>query len=443
MSVCTWSPSSFWLRWTVKSRGRSTRTIALSDPGRSEGRPQPVGGPPCTWPRRPSPRATLTKGTACIVTVGRLAVRTDAQRLRHAVTSRRRTFRPRREARRTGRPKWVLAVRQPTCRATRAWTHEAKRWEALRGWGDVQTASGADSGCLSRPMDHPRRERRWRQHVCSLGLAPAMRAVWWPGRRSGSTDPATSERRSRGVSSASPKTPADIWGGAGRRLRWSLWTGNRRRAFEGSSGSVLVVRRRAIEIRRVVIGIDRSQNARRAVDFAARLDRDGLKQVTVVCVVEPKALQTAGLLPSSVRVTVNHSLAVLNKQLMSRARREVDSGSRPPQTRWMERSGGGEVRRAARRATPGRRGKGIGRPYSRCPSGRWRQARAPRERRCRGPEPLVGAGACRALMPRPPGGAQWGRRCRKAFRRREATFWLLRGIYPILDLIMQVEEIEP
>src|SRR4030095_4440481 len=101
-----------------------------------------------------------------------------------------------------------------------------------------------------------------------------------------------------GILGAAKRFSADVivlgWRGHGafRRL---LMGSVSRRVVEGSSGSVLVVRRRAREIRRVGIGIARSQNARRAVDFAARLDRDGLKQVTVVCVVEPKALQTPGL----------------------------------------------------------------------------------------------------------------------------------------------------
>jgi nucleotide-binding universal stress UspA family protein len=46
-----------------------------------------------------------------------------------------------------------------------------------------------------------------------------------------------------------------------------------------------------------------------------------------VRVIEPMALQTAGLLPSSVRATLRHSVAVLNRQLTRRARREVDSAA--------------------------------------------------------------------------------------------------------------------
>jgi len=133
-----------------------------------------------------------------------------------------------------------------------------------------------------------------------------------------------------GILGAAKRFSADVivlgWRGHGvfRRL---LMGSVSRRVVEGSPGSVLIVRRRAREIRRAVIGVDGSKNARRAVDFTARLDRDGLKQVTVVRVIEPMALQTAGLLPSSVRATLRHSVAVLNRQLTRGARREVDSAA--------------------------------------------------------------------------------------------------------------------
>ncbi len=133
-----------------------------------------------------------------------------------------------------------------------------------------------------------------------------------------------------GILGAARQFSADVivlgWRGHGafRRL---LMGSVSRRVVEGSPGSVLVVRRRSREIRRVVIGVDGSQNARRAVDFVARLDRGGLKQVTVVRVIEPIAVQTAGLLPSSVRTALRHSVGVLNRQLIRRARREVDSAA--------------------------------------------------------------------------------------------------------------------
>ncbi|MGH2360504.1 MAG: universal stress protein, partial [bacterium] len=141
-----------------------------------------------------------------------------------------------------------------------------------------------------------------------------------------------------GILGAAKRFSADVivlgWRGHGafRRL---LMGSVSRRVVEGSPGSVLIVRRRAREIRRVVIGVDGSQNARRAVAFAAGLDRDGLKQITVVRVIEPMALPTAGLLPSSVRAKVRHTVAVLNRQLMRRARREVDSAAaRLKRTGW-------------------------------------------------------------------------------------------------------------
>jgi nucleotide-binding universal stress UspA family protein len=97
-----------------------------------------------------------------------------------------------------------------------------------------------------------------------------------------------------------------------------------RGVVEGSAGSVLVVRRRASDIRRVVIGVDGSRNARRAVDLTARLGRDGIKDVTVVRVIEPMGLPTAGLLPGSVWATLSHRIAALNRQLRRGAQQAQD-----------------------------------------------------------------------------------------------------------------------
>ena len=99
-----------------------------------------------------------------------------------------------------------------------------------------------------------------------------------------------------------------------------------RHIVERAPSAVLVVRRPMGEIGRVVIGIDGSRNARRAVEFTARLLGNG-RAVTVVRVVEPIALPTAGLLPRSVRATLLHTAAMMNKQLTQRARRDVDAAA--------------------------------------------------------------------------------------------------------------------
>ena len=99
-----------------------------------------------------------------------------------------------------------------------------------------------------------------------------------------------------------------------------------RDVVERAPGPVLVVRRAVREIRRIVIGIDGSPNARRAVDLIARLPHDR-RDIVVVRVVEPRTLQTAGRLPASVRAVVLRELAAVNDKLIRDARRGVSSAA--------------------------------------------------------------------------------------------------------------------
>ena len=69
-----------------------------------------------------------------------------------------------------------------------------------------------------------------------------------------------------------------------------------RAVVEEAQGAVLVVRRPVRKFRRLVIGVDGSSNARRAVDLIARLPHAGIT-ATVVRVVEPRIVPTAGRLP--------------------------------------------------------------------------------------------------------------------------------------------------
>lgn len=86
---------------------------------------------------------------------------------------------------------------------------------------------------------------------------------------------------------------------------------------------VLVVKRRLDEVRRVLVGLDGSPNARRAVDFVARLEVPPGGQVTVLRVVEPMRVPSLGLAPASVRGAVSAQAAELTAQWVRAAEREV------------------------------------------------------------------------------------------------------------------------
>jgi nucleotide-binding universal stress UspA family protein len=143
--------------------------------------------------------------------------------------------------------------------------------------------------------------------------------------------------------------PADSILRAARRLRADVivigWRGHgafrqvlmgsvSRQVVERARAAVLVVRRPMREVRRVVIGVDGSPNARRAVELVARLPHARL-DVTVVRVVEPRTVLTAGRLPESIRSIVLHELAVLNDKMVREARQEVEAA-----TSRLKRAGG-------------------------------------------------------------------------------------------------------
>ena len=96
-----------------------------------------------------------------------------------------------------------------------------------------------------------------------------------------------------------------------------------RRVVERATCPVLVVRRRVREVRRVVIGVDGSADARRAVDFVCGLGPDRRARVTVVGVVEPVGLPTSGILPASIRGTLRRNAAMMTTELIRRARRDA------------------------------------------------------------------------------------------------------------------------
>jgi nucleotide-binding universal stress UspA family protein len=127
------------------------------------------------------------------------------------------------------------------------------------------------------------------------------------------------------------------WRGHGS-VRRLLMGSVSRAVVERARGGVLVVRRTR-PIRRALIGVDGSPNARRAVEFAARLPGERMAGVTLVRVVEPITLPTAGLLPKAVRATLARNAAMVNEQRLRLARRDVEAAAaRLERAKWRVRT---------------------------------------------------------------------------------------------------------
>ena len=111
-------------------------------------------------------------------------------------------------------------------------------------------------------------------------------------------------------------------GAIGRLLLGSVGRGVLRRA----PCPVLVVRGAARPtVRRLVIGIDGSPAARRAVELVAGLPPPRGGSVRLVAVVEPVRLPATGLLPGSIRATIAGEAATLARQRTASARRHLDA----------------------------------------------------------------------------------------------------------------------
>jgi nucleotide-binding universal stress UspA family protein len=91
--------------------------------------------------------------------------------------------------------------------------------------------------------------------------------------------------------------------------------------------SVLVTRRRPRTIRSLVLGVDGSRNAKRAVELVARLRPARGGQVTVVQVVEPMALPSLGKLPGAVRRALGREAQEVAGTRVDHAERSVEAAA--------------------------------------------------------------------------------------------------------------------
>jgi nucleotide-binding universal stress UspA family protein len=100
-----------------------------------------------------------------------------------------------------------------------------------------------------------------------------------------------------------------------------------RGVLRGARCPVLVVRRRPREIRRFVIGIDGSADARRAARFVAGLTPPRGGRVVLVRVVEPQRILSMGLMPGPVRAALLAEAREVEATRMAKARIELEAAA--------------------------------------------------------------------------------------------------------------------
>jgi nucleotide-binding universal stress UspA family protein len=119
-----------------------------------------------------------------------------------------------------------------------------------------------------------------------------------------------------------------VLGSGGRGVIGRLLLGSvSRDVVRRASCAVMVIKGRPRAMRRLVIGLDGSPNARHALSFVAALQPPEGGHVTLVRAVERVRVQTLGLMPAAVRASIAHELAAVNAQQMARAKREMQAAS--------------------------------------------------------------------------------------------------------------------
>jgi nucleotide-binding universal stress UspA family protein len=116
------------------------------------------------------------------------------------------------------------------------------------------------------------------------------------------------------------------WRGHGPVSR--LLLGSVSRAVVREAGcAVLVVNRRPKRIRQLVLGLDGSANARRAVELVAEIPPPSGNSVTLVTALEAMSLPSSGLFPANVRNRLMLELGTLKGELAVTARGELDKAA--------------------------------------------------------------------------------------------------------------------
>ena len=129
-----------------------------------------------------------------------------------------------------------------------------------------------------------------------------------------------------GVLSEAERFAADVivlgWRGHGP-IRRLLMGSVSRGVVRGARCAVFVVRRRSADVRRIVIGVDGSPGAQRAVAFVERLEAPQGGSVTLFTAVEQTALPAQALATSAIRAAVAAEVKRVNGASVTTAKRRL------------------------------------------------------------------------------------------------------------------------
>ena len=129
-----------------------------------------------------------------------------------------------------------------------------------------------------------------------------------------------------GVLSEAQRFAADVivlgWRGHGPIQRLLMGSVSRG-VVRGARCSVFVVRRRSVDVRRMLIGVDGSPGARRAAAFVERLEAPRNGSVTLFTAVEQTALPAQTLATSAIRAAVAAEVKRQNAASVTTAKRRL------------------------------------------------------------------------------------------------------------------------
>jgi nucleotide-binding universal stress UspA family protein len=150
----------------------------------------------------------------------------------------------------------------------------------------------------------------------------------WPRGEVAVLDRAPAEailRRARAL-----RAGAIVLGSRGRGALGRLVLGSvGRRVVRRAPCPALVVRRPLRSARRLLVGVDGSPAARRALDFVARLAPPPDGQVRLLSVVEPPRVPSAALVPASMRRTLAAEISAAREAQLAAARRRLEAARGP------------------------------------------------------------------------------------------------------------------